>query len=232
MPSKTQHIELDQSALIAKGGHRNCYIHPDDPSLCVKVLHEPWQQIERRLKDPLRAIRKRHNFDENLGEWIELKKLEAKLGPELTLHFPRADKMVTTNLGEGLVASFIRDYDGKPSLTLKSYLWEVGGLTQKCKRALDQFWLFLKDKKLLVRDPFPHNLMVQRHNKAGELRIVQIDGFGSSDFLPFSRWFTYSRNRKLDGRRCRMQRQIDKHLEDIQQGNPPEGKGIIQRRNQ
>lgn len=226
MPSEIPYIELDESALIAKGGHRSCYMHPSDPLLCVKVLHEPWQQIERRLKDPLRAIRRRRNFDENLSEWIELKKLEAKLGSSLTLHFPRAHEMVTTNLGEGLVASFIRDDDGKPSLTLKSYLWETSELTQQCIKALDEFWLFLKNQKLLVRDPFPHNLMVQRSHEKGRLRIVQIDGFGSSDFLPFSRWFAHLRNRKLNGRRHRMQRQIDKHLQEISRGEQPHGKGV------
>lgn len=219
------HVHLEKSALIAKGGHRSCYQHPDEQARCIKVLHEPWQTIERRLNDPLRAIRRRRNYDENLSEWIELKKLESKLGKDHSLHFPRAYELVETNLGDGLVADLICDFDGSLSHTLKSYLWEHAAVTPECATAIDEFWTFLKDRKLIVRDPFPHNLMVQRVNAEGQLRILLIDGFGSSDFLPFSKIISSLRNRKLDGRRKRMQRQIDKHLKEIAQGDALKGKG-------
>ncbi|MGJ8653975.1 MAG: YrbL family protein [Opitutaceae bacterium] len=219
------HYHIEESALIAKGGHRSCYQHPENNALCIKVLHEPWQTIERRLKDPLRAIRRRRNYDENLSEWIELKKLESKLGEDHSRHFPRVYDLVETNLGDGLVADLIRDFDGTLSHTLKSYLWEHCEVTPECAAAIDEFWAFLKERRLIVRDPFPHNLMVQRVDETGRLRILQIDGFGSSDFLPFSKMITSLRNKKLDGRRKRMQRQVDKHLKEISKGNALKGKG-------
>jgi hypothetical protein len=72
------------------------------------------------------------------------------------------------------------------------------------------------DEQVLVRDPFPRNLLMKR-TATGNLRTIQIDGFGWSDFLPFSKWIPKLTLKKLNGRRQRMQRQINKELERIKQ---------------
>jgi len=210
---------------LSKGGHRTCYPHPEDPGQCIKILHQPWREIERRQRDPLRYFRRRRNYDENLAELLELQKLEAKLGAAMAEHFPICHGFVETDLGEGLAVEQIQDYDGSTSISLKAYLW-TDGWNPQIKETVDHFWNFLKENGVLVRDPFPHNLLVQRLNPEGALRIKQIDGFGASDFLPFSRILSKYRNRKLDGRRKRMQRQITKQLERIKRGEEPKGKGL------
>lgn len=221
-------LELSEAHLISKGGHRSCYRHPSDSTKCIKVLHQPWREIDRRLRDPLRALRRRRNYDENLSEYLELTKLKKQLGVAHSKHFPQAYGLEPTNLGEGLVVDLIQDYNGATSLTLKSFLWE-NNRTPALDCAIDAFWNFLKQREVIVRDPFPHNLLVKRNGPdENQLQIIQIDGFGYSDLLPFSRMFRGLRNRKLDSRRERMERQMRKHLADIANGVPPRGKGIVQ----
>lgn len=218
-------IRLENTEPLSVGGHRSCYPYPGYEAKCIKILHEPWEQIDRRLRDPLRHLRRRRNYDENQSEYIELKKLADKLGNLHQRHFPGTYGFCETDLGQGLVVDRICDSDGATSPTLKTYLW-LKGWTEEVATAVDRYWDFLKEQKVMVRDPFPHNLLVQDRGPGEGLRIVQIDGFGSSDFLPFSRWFKGLRDRKLDGRRQRMERQLEKHLADIEAGRKPKGKGI------
>src|SRR5690606_22111213 len=101
--SRSQLIQLSNDKPFASGGHRDCFRHPDGSNRCIKVLHEPWKEIDRRKKDPLRHVRRRRNYDENRQEWFELRKLERKLNSKVALHFPKQYGFVKTDLGEGLV---------------------------------------------------------------------------------------------------------------------------------
>lgn len=219
-------LKLNDIAPIAVGGHRTVYPHPDREDLCVKVLHEPWQQINRRLNDPFRHLRGRRHFDENRSESHELRRLRRRLGALMELHFPELHGLVDTDLGEGLVVQRIRDEDGKTSITLKNYIW-LYGFDEACVAALDEFWAFLFEHKVAVRDPMPHNLVMQRR-PGNCLRVVMIDGFGSSDFLPFRRWIPSLAVRKLQSRRNRMERRIRRELDAKQQGKTPSREGMAQ----
>jgi hypothetical protein len=189
------------------------------------VLHEPWRQINRRLNDPLRHVRPRRHYDENRSEYRELRKLQRKLGTAMTEHFPQVHGLVKTDLGEGLVVDRILDSDGQTSITLKNHIW-LHGLDDACLRALEKFWSFLIRHRVMVRDPMPHNLVVQKTGE-GQLRVVMIDGFGSSDLFPFRAWVSSLAEKKLASRRRRMQRQIDRHLQAKQEGKRPSDQGMM-----
>lgn len=219
-------LTLDGITPLARGGHRTVYPHPHDAGLCVKVLHEPWKEINRRLNDPFRWIRPRRHFDENRGELHELTKLRRKLGPLLTQHFPTAHGLVDTDLGEGLVVDRIVDEDGQTSLTLKNHLW-LNDLDAACQEALEAFWDFLLEHRIMVRDPQPHNLIVQHRRDGAGLCIVMIDGFGSSDLLPFRSWFAGPVARKLASRRRRTERRIAHELEQKRAGRSPSDEGML-----
>ena len=221
---KTGLLQLKDTQPIGVGGHRNCYIHPERPELCVKVLHEPWRQINRRLNDPLRHVRPRRHYDENRSEYLELRKLQRKLGSAMTEHFPQVHGLVRTDIGEGLVVDRILDPDGETSLTLKNHIW-LYGLDDMCLRGLENFWSFLIRHRVMVRDPKPHNLVVQKTGD-GQLRVIMIDGFGSSDLFPFRSWFGSLAEKKIAARRERMQRKIDRELESRQTGKLTNRKGM------
>ena len=219
-------LNLNDIAPIAVGGHRTVYPHPERKDLCVKVLHEPWQQINRRLNDPFRHFRSRRHFDENRSEAHELERLQRRLGGLMAVHFPKLHGLVDTDLGEGLVVERVSDQDGKTSITLKNYLW-LHGLDGACTAALDEFWAFLFEHRVAVRDPMPHNLAMQRLPD-NRLRVVMIDGFGSSDFLPFRYWIPSLAVRKLQSRRNRTERRIKRELDAKQQGKTPSQEGMAQ----
>ena len=214
-------LTLDGMTPLARGGHRTVYPHPHDAGLCIKVLHEPWKEINRRLNDPFRWVRPRRHFDENRGELHELTKLRRKLGPLLTRHFPTAHGLVETDLGEGLVVDRIVDEDGQTSLTLTNHLW-LNSLDAACQEALEEFWDFLLEHRIMVRDPLPRNLVVQLRDGAARPRIVMIDGFGSSDLLPFRSWFAGAAAHKLASRRRRSERSIARTLEQAHAGRSPD----------
>jgi hypothetical protein len=224
----TELLHLQNSQPIGVGGHRTCYVHPERTELCVKVLHEPWRQINRRLNAPFRHIRPRRHYDENRSEYHELRKLQRKLGTAMTAHFPQVHGLVRTDVGEGLVVDRILDPDGQTSLTLKNYIW-LYGLDDACLRALEAFWSFLIRHRVMVRDPMPHNLVVQKKGD-GQLRVIMIDGFGSSDLFPFRAWVGSLAEKKLASRRRRMQRQIERHLQDKREGKQPSDQGMMPKR--
>lgn len=221
-------LKLRNSEPIARGGHRTVYVHPDDPKLCVKVLHQPWQQINRRLNDPFRSVRPRRHYDENRSELHELLKLKRKLGIDLTDHFPEPHGLIDTDFGEGLVVQRILDHHGQTSLTLKQHLW-LYGFDGPCRQAVDDFWRFLLARRIMVRDPQPRNLIVQHRRNEPGLRIIMIDGFGSSDLLPIRSWFSGLTARKLATRRRRTERGIARELEHKRVGRSPSEQGMIKR---
>jgi hypothetical protein len=125
-------IRLEPSLLIARGGHRSCYLHPDDRHKCIKVLHESWKDINRRKNDPFRVLRRKRHYDENLTEQHEIQLLQKKLGPKFSRHFPQCYDFIETNEGPGLVTELIKDVDGTISPTLTSYL-KKSGMNADCR---------------------------------------------------------------------------------------------------
>lgn len=220
-------IKLSDRTPIARGDHRECYHHPLESDKCIKVLHEDWREINRRKNDPLRIFRSKAHFHENLTEAKELKKIEKRCGSHLVKHFPRSHGFVATDLGEGLVVDFIRDHDGRPAQTLKSYIWEHG-YDRKSRTAIEEFWTFLFDHAVIVRDPDPYNICLAE-DANGTLTAYLIDGYGRSDFLPFVEWFPNKTRKKLSKRRARFNRSVDRILEMIAAGLDLSGKGVVRR---
>lgn len=218
-------LHLKKSTPIALGSHRAVYVHPDDPALCVKVLHEPWKTINRRLNDPFRWIRPRRHYDENRSELSELRLLQRRLGDRMSTHFPQPFGLCETDLGEGLVVEHILGDDQKTALTLKNYLW-LYGYDDDCRQALEAFWQFLFRYRVLVRDPLPRNLALARRSTERP-NIVMIDGFGSSDLLPFRTWFGPLAQKKIASRRLRTEKAIAREIAAIDRGGSPTPDGMV-----
>lgn len=94
-------VILDEKLLLGQGAHKKCYIHPDNSSLCVKVLfQEPDTDMDRELA--YRKSRQRRNLKSKL--------LPMYLGT------------IDTNLGTGYVYERVCDFDGTNSLTLDDFI--------------------------------------------------------------------------------------------------------------
>lgn len=218
---------LSNGNLVAQGDHRACYRHPEDPTKCLKILHEDWRQINRRLNDPLKYFRSRTHFHENRIEAKELAKIVRKCGPRMRQHFPQSYGFCETDLGSALITDFIQDSDGTPAHTLKSYIWKHG-YTDKARKAIEAFWSFLLSEAIIVRDPDPYNICLAQLAD-GNLQAYLVDGYGRSDFLPFVELVPYLTRKKLAKRKARFDRQLREHLKDIENGRPLKGKGAVDR---
>ncbi len=219
--------DLAEQQTIAKGDHRVCYRHPQDPQKCLKILHEDWRQINRRLNDPFKYFRSKTHFHENMVEAKELAKIYKKCGQRMRQHFPQSYGFCSTDLGEALITDFIQDHDGAPAHTLKSYIWE-NGYTPEAQAAIEAFWDFLFREAVIVRDPDPYNIcLAQQAN--GSLQAYLVDGYGRSDFLPFVEWIPQLTRRKLNKRKARFERRLKEHLKEIASGHPLKGKGSVHR---
>lgn len=94
-------IMLTLSTLIGKGLHRECFIHPSDPSKCVKVVVHGNNQETKR--------------EQNYYHFLASKRIAMTMLPFFYGN-------VATNMGVGAVFDLVRDSDGKISHSLEYYL--------------------------------------------------------------------------------------------------------------
>jgi hypothetical protein len=165
-------IEIDTHALIGKGLHRECYVHPDDPALCVKVVVSG-------------------TIDENRREAAYYASL-ARRGVSWEM-LPRFHGLEQTTLGEGAIFDLIRDYDGPVSHTLAHYLGS-GPLTEQhaaaLYKALGNLKSYLLNNRIITMTLKPKNILFQQLTP-DEGRLVIVDNIGNSDFIPlanYSKW--------------------------------------------
>ena len=174
-PGEYQHrtmIEIDTHALIGKGLHRECYVHPDDPARCVKVVVAG-------------------TIDENHREAAYYAQL-ARRGISWEM-LPRFHGLEQTTLGEGAIFDLVRDHDGPVSHTLAHYLVSRQ-LTEQHAAALQVALVNLKnyllENRIITMTLKPKNILFQQYT-ADDGRLVIVDNIGNSDFIPLanhSKW--------------------------------------------
>jgi len=225
MTPDTAKIILNEDLLIAKGGHRSCYAHPSDQTKCIKILHQSWRTIKRRVNDPLRFFRRKVNYHENLSEWRDLQKIHHKIDDTMRRHIPKAYGFVSTSLGKGLVQDLIKNEDGSSCSTLRSHIIQ-NGFTSSYETALGEMWDFFLEHGIIVRDPTPHNIVI-KEKADGTFTTYLVDGFGRAAFLPFVEWIPSKRTAKILERKEKCYARISKDLETIARGEKLSQKGVL-----
>ena len=161
-------IYLTESNYISKGRTRECYVHPQDSSKCIKIdfSEKGYHQTTKEAKYYHKLL---------------------KIKPLLKYDFiPSFYGMEETSRGMGGVFDLIRDEDsGEISKTLGFYL-RNGSIARDQKVWNDALTRFLKrllDTGVIVRDLNPDNLCARRRLN-GSFELVAIDGIGHRDFIP------------------------------------------------
>jgi len=175
---------------FAHGGGRDCYVHPLDSALCVKVAREGRSPQERRqqLAWWKRWRKPAEKYDDSLRDFRILKALESDNDPATWQHVPRCMGWVETDHGRGLVTELVRDADGLISRNLLEYLW-THGYDDRVQAAVDEFARFWERKSIPTRSLFLDNIAAQVRPD-GTLRLVVIDGLGNTLLIP---WYTWSK---------------------------------------
>lgn len=168
------------------GGRRMCFVHPDDPKKCVKVLRtDDRRTIRVKQKGLSLPAAWRRDYDNNAHEKRELESLEKRIGPSMKRHLPLSYGMVPTDLGPGFVLDLVRDSDGRISRSLRE-LMTTGYPLEKLRPSFEEFGQFLSENLILTRKLLDHNLVVSMQDDI-PCRMVLIDGLGDPAFIPFSR---------------------------------------------
>lgn len=174
----SQMIELDRTALIGKGLHRECFLHPHDPSRCIKVVVAG-------------------SIDENRREARYYRRLTRRgISWEMLARF---HGLVDTSLGEGAVFDLVRDHDKRVSQPLEHYL-ESEALTSEYHPALAGALAALKDyllqNRIVTMTIKPKNILFQLETTHTG-KLVVIDNVGNSDFIPLANFSATLARRKI-----------------------------------
>lgn len=189
-------LELKGTEPFAVGGTRRCYLHPDDPAKCVKVLREDRTPERRRTAmQSWRKFRPLKYFDDQWKEWKTYERLAAAANERTWLHVPTYYGMVDTDMGLGIVTKLYRNYDGSFPLNLENLLPQ--GIPKGLEVAMDEFKDWLRSELFLTRGLLPHNIIAVLEDK-NRYRLVIVDGIGNSEMIPISNWFGFSARQKVE----------------------------------
>jgi hypothetical protein len=191
MPRLSTHgiIELDPHALVGKGLHRECFVHPENPDLCVKIVVSG-------------------NGNENRREQAYYREL-ANRGVSWEM-LPRFHGLVDTSFGEGAVFDLVRDNDGRTSLTLGHYLAseQLTALHGTALReALQALKRYLLEHRIITMTLKTKNILFQLDSpETGKLVIV--DNIGNSDFIPAVKYSARLASWKIERKWQRFERSL------------------------
>lgn len=167
-------LQLSESYLIGRGGHKKVYLYPGQPSLCVKILRAAndfdWQREMR-----YRRIRR----------WRQ----------QQSLLLTKFYGGIATNLGEGYVFERVRDYNNVSSHTAKEFFdraalkpWENARYQGRIHVGLSRLQAALLHDKVIVSDMELENILVQK--TAADRYVLRIvDNIGTPSCLPLSCYF-------------------------------------------
>jgi hypothetical protein len=189
--SSSNPLILEGLQPFATGGGRDCYIYPDNQNLCIKVARKGRSPEERRLRVPWwkRWRKPAYKYDDNLRDFSALNALEHDSPPETWQHLPRCYGWVDTDRGMGLVTDLVRDADGQISRTLRQHI-QTSTQASLIQSAVDDFSNFWLSQSIPVRSLFTDNIVAQVQAD-GALRLVVIDGFGTTVLFP---WYTWGKH--------------------------------------
>ena len=151
-----QSLVLSGQEPFARGTKRHCYVHPDDPGLCVKVA-------ARADADCLRQQR---------WDLEDCERLRARGTESVFDRIPAIEGVVDTDLGRGIVMRLYRDRDGRISRNLSQVIREHG-LTPSLVQAIDGMKRWLRKERLLTRDTAPYNVVAVRSGGGWKLMIIE-----------------------------------------------------------
>lgn len=184
MPSDI--FELDPGAMIAEGGERMVFVHPDDPSRLIKVGKPrdasefprlTFGHLTQRFIPKARWRSTVKQYDEYnrlmLGRLFDV---------NYTVPVSHLYGFVKTNLGLGCISERVTDANGENAPTLKQMLKE-GRFGQDDLIRLNAFVRSLYDVSVCVCDVWADNFVYgyRRCGPAGRIsqpEWVLVDGFG------------------------------------------------------
>tara|TARA_B110000858_G_C17810153_1_gene480728 strand:+ start:26556 stop:27128 length:573 start_codon:yes stop_codon:yes gene_type:complete len=175
-------VLLEKEQLIASGLHRQCYEHPDNHDLCLKVV--------------VNGDMTESNREEQYYTQMQRKKVP-------WTHIPAFHGVVRSNLGRGAAFTLIRNADGAVSQTLETLPQDSSAMeslgSTALREALEDLRQYLLRHSILTMTVKPKNIAVQMLGKH-KARLIIVDNLGCADFLPLAKYISALARRKTQRR--------------------------------
>lgn len=176
-------INIDKSNFFGKGNHRECYIHPEDKTRCIKIIVDGNDQSSQIMRE-----KKYYKHLENRNiSWDMLSRYYGD---------------IETNMGLGSIFELIVDHDGNVAKTLEYYLnnhQETDSHYDGLSECFANFKDYIFTNRIITSRLYPRNITCQK-GEAGIIKFTIIDNIGNSDFLPISNYSKYFARKKITRR--------------------------------
>ncbi|WP_222718374.1 YrbL family protein [Aliarcobacter vitoriensis] len=156
-------IELTKHDIIARGGERDCYIHPLDSTKVIKIMYET---------NGIMA----YNGARNDIEYKYFKFLEKSNTP--FSHITKCYGFVETNVGKGLVFDKVYDYNGQTSTSFLDILMQKKLTKKKENNMILELKEYIFENNILFIDYGLDNILCCQYEK-DNYKLIIIDGLGS-----------------------------------------------------
>jgi hypothetical protein len=171
-------VYIENSGLIGTGHHRECYRHPENNNLCIKIVVSGNNKEQKREKKYYRRLKK-------MGiSWDMI---------------PKYYGDIETNMGPGSVFDLVLDHDGALSKPLKHYLssskWTEANYS-RLSNALDVLKDDLLQQQIITMTLKPKNILC-KEMASGSLRLYIIDNIGNSVLFPICNVSRYFAKKKI-----------------------------------
>ncbi|MFT5717511.1 MAG: hypothetical protein ACI9T7_001703 [Oleiphilaceae bacterium] len=195
-------IKINPQDFIGKGAHRECYIHPEDRTKCIKVVYSDHDREGQREQNYYRHLEKR------AISWEMIPKFYGE---------------VDTNLGKGTVFDFIFDESGKPAKNFFHYLSCDELTTERLKAlqsALQKLKNYMLEQGILTRQIDPKNISC-KELASGEFHLYLVDNLDNTDFIPIASYIKILARKKVMRKWKRFESRMSKRFPHNQFFNNP-----------
>lgn len=173
---------------IGKGKERTCFLHPQDKTKVIKVVHiSECKQMDREI----------HLYN----------KLKNKRNISYE-HIPKFHGEVATDKGTGYVFDLIENSDGSASESLHSHI-KNGTTLETFYPQLDKLKAYFFTHSIIFCNDMSYegNILVNE-NEDGSLKLIVIDGLGDVAFIQWANNFDYLVKRKIERRWERLMQRL------------------------
>ena len=190
-------IILSDASPFAEGGNRKCFVHPDNPNRCLKVVHTGLLEKIKKNKPWYKRARSLESFDDNLREENAYQQKAITYGDaNIWDHLAKWYGMKETDIGMASETELVKN-DNEIAETLENYLFK-NGMTDEIKNSIAIFQEWLRESLVLTKNIIPHNLVIKKEND--EMLIKIIDGLGSQAFIPLPSYSNFFAKRYVERR--------------------------------
>ncbi|MEZ8088214.1 YrbL family protein [Vibrio sp. 1S139] len=163
--------------VIGRGSERTCYLDPKDPNRCIKVSHRDKSKQTKREVAYLEKLKK-NNID--------------------FTHLPQYYGVIDCGDYIGIIQEVVRNDNGDIASDLRHYLKRNRSEKELSflQDGLNELKGYLKENNIIPSDLVLSNILVLE--KKESIKLVLIDGYGSTELFPLSNYLPLVGRRKIE----------------------------------